>query len=78
MLVCSHSAGAVLGAVLVVFFLKSTRLIVPLTPNLTAVRGAALRELLISAARLVILRFYAKGLLPERIDHPVVTATARS
>jgi branched-chain amino acid transport system permease protein len=79
-----NSAGAVLGAVLVVFFLESTRFIVPLIPNLTAVQGAALRELLISVALLVILRFYAKGLLPERIDHPtlpasaVVTATGRS
>jgi branched-chain amino acid transport system permease protein len=79
-----NSAGAVLGAVLVVFSLESTRFIVPLIPNLTAVQGAALRELLISVALLVILRFYAKGLLPERINHPtlpasaVVTATGRS
>jgi branched-chain amino acid transport system permease protein len=79
-----NSAGAVLGAVLVVFFLESTRFVVPLIPNLTAVQGAALRELLISVALLVILRFYAKGLLPERINHPtlpasaVVTATGRS
>ena len=79
-----NSAGAVLGAVLVVFFLESTRFIVPLIPNLTAVQGAALRELMISVALLVILRFYAKGLLPERIDHPLLpagaaaTATGRS
>ena len=59
-----NSKGAVLGAVLVVFFLESTRFIVPLIPGITAVQGAALRELMISVALLVILRFYAKGLMP--------------
>src|SRR5499426_4181386 len=62
-----NSKGAVLGAVLVVFFLESTRFLVPLIPNLSAVQGAALRELIISVALLVILRFYARGILPERI-----------
>ena len=71
-----NSKGAVLGAVLVVFFLESTRFIVPLVPGLSAVQGAALRELLISVALLVILRFYAKGLLPERIQHPPLPAMA--
>src|SRR5262245_22454430 len=71
-----NSKGAVLGAVLVVFFLESTRFLVPLIPNLSAVQGAALRELLISVALLVILRFYAKGLLPERIQHPPLPAGA--
>ena len=33
-------------------------------------QGAALRELLISVALLAILRFYAKGLVPERIQQP--------
>ena len=71
-----NSKGAVLGAVLVVFFLESTRFIVPLIPGLSAVQGAALRELMISVALLVILRFYAKGLLPERIQHPPLPAIA--
>jgi branched-chain amino acid transport system permease protein len=71
-----NSKGAVLGAVLVVFFLESTRFIVPLIPGLSAVQAAALRELLISVALLVILRFYAKGLLPERIKHPLLPAAA--
>ena len=67
-----------LGAVLVVFFLESTRFIVPLIPGITAVQGAALRELLISVALLVILRFYARGLIPERIeDPPLPVAAAR-
>jgi branched-chain amino acid transport system permease protein len=71
-----NSGGAVLGAVLVVFFLESTRFIVPLIPGLSAVQGAALRELMISVALLVILRFYAKGLLPERIEHPPLPAAS--
>jgi branched-chain amino acid transport system permease protein len=65
-----NSKGAVLGAVLVVVFLESTRFIVPLIPGLSAVQGAALRELLVAVALLTILRFYAKGLLPERTQHP--------
>ena len=72
-----NSKGAVLGAVLVVFFLESTRFLVPLIPNLSAVQGAALRELIISVALLVILRFYARGILPERIGHPALFAKAQ-
>ena len=67
-----NSMGAVLGAVLVVFFLESTRFVVPLIPGITAVQGAALRELMISVVLLVILRFYAKGLMPERLEHPAL------
>ena len=59
---------------LVVFFLESTRFIMPLIPGITAVQGAALRELMISVALLIILRFYAKGLIPERIEHPALPA----
>jgi branched-chain amino acid transport system permease protein len=69
-----NTKGAVLGAVLVVFFLESTRFIVPLIPGLSAVQGAALRELTISIALLVVLRFYAKGLLPEHVRHPTLPA----
>src|SRR5262245_3675016 len=72
-----NSKGAVLGAVLVVFFLESTRFLVPLIPNLSAVQGAALRELIISVALLVILRFYVRGILPERIGHPLLLAEAQ-
>jgi branched-chain amino acid transport system permease protein len=70
-----NSKGAVLGAVLVVFFLESTRFLAPLIPGLSAVQAAAVRELAISVALLVILRFYAKGLLPERIKPPALAAT---
>jgi len=65
-----NSIGAVLGAVVVVFFLEATRFITPLIPGISAVQGAALRELLVAVALLAILRFYAKGLVPERIEQP--------
>jgi branched-chain amino acid transport system permease protein len=69
-----NSMGAVVGAVLVVVFLESTRFVVPLIGGITAVQGAALRELMISVALLVTLRFWAKGLLPERIEQVALPA----
>jgi len=67
-----NNKGAILGAVVVVFFLESTRFVVPLIPGLSSVQGAALRELIISGSLLVILRFRAQGLVPERRSHPVI------
>ncbi|MSP48925.1 MAG: hypothetical protein EXQ95_06320 [Alphaproteobacteria bacterium] len=69
-LLTATGIGAVVGAVVVVFFLESTRFVIPWVPGLSAVQGAALREFLIAAALLVVLRFYAKGLVPERIPQP--------
>jgi branched-chain amino acid transport system permease protein len=65
-----NNRGAVVGAIAVVFFLESTRFIVPLMPGISHVQGAALREILISVSLIVILRFHARGLIPERIIHP--------
>lgn len=77
-----NNIGAVLGAVLVVFFLESTRFIVPLIPGISAVQAASLRELFIAVALLVILRFHTRGLVPEKIIHAplpaVATATTKS
>jgi len=67
-----NNKGAVFGAVVVVFFLESTRFVIPLLPFISAVQGAALREMLIAAALLVILRFYTQGLIPERIQQPAL------
>ncbi|MEJ0078759.1 MAG: branched-chain amino acid ABC transporter permease [Alphaproteobacteria bacterium] len=64
--------GAVVGAIVVVTFLESTRFITPLIPGLSAVQGAALREFLISVSLIVILRFRSQGILPEARSHPVV------
>ncbi len=62
-----NNIGAVVGAVLVVFFLESTRFVIPYVPELSAVQGAALREILIAVALLLILRIRARGLIPEKI-----------
>jgi branched-chain amino acid transport system permease protein len=72
-----NNRGAILGAIAVVTFLESTRFIVPLIPGITNVQGAALREFLISASLIVILRFRSAGLLPEAREHPVLTAAER-
>jgi branched-chain amino acid transport system permease protein len=68
-----NNRGAVLGAVLVVFFLEATRFVIPLLPvGLSAVQGAALREILIALALLLILRFYTRGLVPEAVPQPAL------
>jgi len=72
-----NNKGAVLGAVVVVFFLESTRFIIPFLPFVSAVQGAALKEMLIAVALLVILRFYTHGLVPERIQQPALPEPLR-
>jgi len=67
-----NNKGAVAGAVVVVFFLESTRFVIPLLPFISAVQGAALREMLIAGSLLVILRFYTQGLIPEKIQQPAL------
>jgi len=67
-----NNKGAVFGAVVVVFFLESTRFVIPLLPLVSAVQGAALREMLIAALLLVILRFYRQGLIPETVQQPAL------
>ncbi len=62
-----NNRGAVVGAVLVVFFLEATRFVVPLIPGLSAVQAASVREFLIAFALLLILRVHSRGLIPERI-----------
>jgi branched-chain amino acid transport system permease protein len=71
-----NNRGALAGAIAVVFFLESTRFIVPLIPGLSAVQGAALREILVSVALIVILRFHARGLIPETMVHPQLPGEA--
>ena len=73
-----NNKGAVLGAVVVVFFLESTRFVIPLLPFVSAVQGAALREMLIAAALLVILRIYTQGLVPEKIQQPALPGVPRT
>jgi branched-chain amino acid transport system permease protein len=59
--------GAVVGAFLVVFFMEATRFATGWLPGLKPVQVAAVRELLIGASLLVVLRVRPAGLLAERI-----------
>ncbi len=65
--------GAVLGAVLVIFFMESTRFVIAVLPGLDAAQAAALREFLIGASLIVVLRARPAGLVPERIRRVPVT-----
>lgn len=62
-----NNYGAVVGSVLVVFFMESTRFLTEVVPGLQAVQVAALREMLIGGALIVIMRLRPGGLLPERL-----------
>jgi branched-chain amino acid transport system permease protein len=61
----ANNRGAVVGGFLIVFLLESARFVIPFVPGLSAVQGAALREFLIAALLIVILRLRPAGLLPE-------------
>jgi len=62
-----NNHGAVLGAALVVFFMESTRFVTGALPGLSAVQAAAVREMLIGASLILVLRVRPTGLVPERI-----------
>ena len=62
-----NNRGAIIGAFAIVFLLESTRFAIPLVPGVSAVQGAALRELLIAALLIVLLRYRPQGLVPEQL-----------
>jgi branched-chain amino acid transport system permease protein len=62
-----NNRGAILGAVAVVFLLESSRFVIPLMPGVTPVQGAALREFLVAALLIVMLRYRPSGLIPEKL-----------
>jgi len=64
-----NSAGAVLGAFLVILVLEGSRFVEPLIPHLSGAQGAALREILIGVALIVVMRLRPEGLLAERPVH---------
>src|SRR3954470_11736528 len=59
--------GALVGAYLLMTLLESARFFVELIPAVTAVQRAALKELLIAVALILVLRLMPRGLIPERI-----------
>jgi len=62
-----NPTGALVGAYLLMTLLESARFLVEYIPYVTAVQRAALKELLIALALILVLRLMPKGLLPERI-----------
>jgi len=60
-------AGALVGAYVVMALLESFRFLVDWIPSVSAVQRAALKELLIAAALIVVLRLKPAGILPERV-----------
>ena len=68
-----NNVGAVVGALLVVSFLEGTRFMTGWLPGLKPVQIAAVREFMIGASLIVILRFRPGGLLPERLPRLEVT-----
>lgn len=64
------TAGAVLGAVLVIAILEGSRFIEPLFHGVSGAGGAALREIIIGTALIVVMRLRPEGLLAERPPKP--------
>ena len=71
-------AGALVGAYLLMTLLESSRFFVEMIPAVTAVQRAALKELLIAVALILVLRLKPWGLLPERIPRAPLTAGGKS
>jgi branched-chain amino acid transport system permease protein len=71
-------SGAVLGAYLVVIFLEATRFFSEWIPGLQPVQLAAMREMMIGLALILILHFRPQGVLPEQIPKapPLPSPTA--
>ena len=59
--------GAVLGSVLVVFFVESMRFIQGWLPFLKPVQIAATQQFIVAAGLILILHFRPQGLIPERL-----------
>jgi len=67
----------VVGAILLVLLLESTRFLGGLIPGLNAVQIASLREIVIAATLIVVMQLRPQGLLPEKNDL-YVTSTSSS
>ena len=62
-----NPTGALVGAYLLMTLLESARFLVADLPGLSAVQKAALKEMLIAIALILVLRLKPSGLIPERI-----------
>lgn len=59
--------GALVGGYAVVAFLEATRFLAALVPGLSPLQHAALREMLVGLALILVLHLRPQGLLPEHI-----------
>ena len=66
-----NTSGAVLGAFLVILILEGSRFIEPMFHGMSGAQGAALREMVIGAALIFVMRIRPEGLLAERPPRPV-------
>jgi branched-chain amino acid transport system permease protein len=71
-------SGAVVGAYAVVIYLEATRFATELVPGLQPVQLAALREILVGLALILVLHLRPQGLLPERIPKAPPSPSASS
>jgi branched-chain amino acid transport system permease protein len=62
-----NNRGALVGAFAIVFLLEASRFAIPLLPGVTPVQGAALREFMVAALLIVMLRYRPAGLIPEKL-----------
>jgi branched-chain amino acid transport system permease protein len=68
-------SGAVLGAYIVVIFLEATRFATEWLPGLQPVQVAAMREIMIGMALILVLHLKPQGILPERIPKAPAPST---
>lgn len=61
-------AGAVIGAYAVIVFLEGTRFLAEFVPGIEPQQAAAVREMLVGVALLLVLHLRPEGMLPERIN----------
>jgi branched-chain amino acid transport system permease protein len=61
-----RATGALVGAYLLIAFLESTRFFAHAIPGTTPLQGAALREICVGVALILILRLRPQGIFPER------------
>lgn len=71
-----NPAGAVLGAAAVVVVLEGSRFLEPLIPGLSGAQGAAIREIVIGSALILVMRLRPGGLLAERPPRPFAREAA--
>jgi branched-chain amino acid transport system permease protein len=69
-------SGAVLGAYLVVIFLEATRFFTEWLPGLQPVQLAAMREMMIGVALILILHLRPQGIMPEQIPKAPASGAA--